>query len=214
MGAHVSEAPHQQTLRDTPIATRFNVSAFGCLGYELDLKFLSDVELKEVKDQIEFYKQYRRVFQYGKFWRGEQFKDNKVVWHVVDEESKTGISGFFQTQTTASEGFDRLRFMGLDADSKYTVKTRTQRVFLRRFGGLVKHLLPIALDPNGRILRTVDKHYSINDCVEAYTAYGKALMSTLMLNNQFEGTYYNENTRLLGDYGSNLYVVEKVDKGK
>jgi len=211
MGAHVSEAPHVQTLRETPLATRFNVAAFGCLGYELDLKFLSDVESKEVKDQIDFYKKYRRIFQYGKFCRGEQFKDNKVVWHVVDKDSKAGISGFFQTQTTASEGFDRLRFMGLEEDRKYSVKTRAQRVFIKRFGGLVKHLLPVTLDPNGLILRTVDKHYSMNDCIESYTGNGKALMNGLLLNNQFEGTSYNENTRLLGDYGSNLYVVEECD---
>jgi len=211
MGAHVSEAPHVQTLRETPIATRFNVAAFGCLGYELDLKFLTSVELKEVKDQIAFYKQYRKIFQYGKFWRGEQFKDNKVVWHVVGGDSKTGISGFFQTQTTASEGFDRLRSMGLKPEMKYSVKTRPQRVFIKRFGGLVKHLLPVTLDPAGFILRTVNKHYNLNDCVETYTGYGKALMSGILLNNQFEGTNYNENTRLLGDYGSNLYIVEAVD---
>jgi alpha-galactosidase len=231
MGAHVSEAPHSQTLRDTPLATRFNVAAFGCLGYELDLKYLSEVEKKEVEDQIAFYKKHRRLFQYGKFWRGEQFKDNKVVWHVVakceDREPSAcceetpvccqaeshspcaAISGFFQTQTTASEGFDRLRFMGLEAGKKYNVKTRTQRVFIERFGGLVKHLLPISLNPDGFVLRTANKHYSMNDCVESYNAYGEALMDGLLLNNQFEGTYYNENTRLLGDYGSNLYIVEE-----
>jgi len=208
MGAHVSEAPHVQTLRETPISTRFNVSAFGCLGYELDLKYLSAEEIKEVKDQITFYKEYRRVFQYGKFRRGETFKDNKVVWHVVDEEANTGISGFFQTQTTASEGFDRLRFPGLKPERKYKVKTRPQRLFIKRFGGLVKHLLPVALDPNGFILRTVGKHYSMNDCIEEYTGYGETLSGGVLLNNQFEGSYYNENTRLLGDYGSNLYIVE------
>jgi len=209
MGAHVSEAPHVQTLRDTPIATRFNVAAFGCLGYELDLKFLSAVESKDVKDQIVFYKKYRKLFQYGKFWRGEQFKDNKVVWHVVDEEAKTGVSGFFQTQTTASEGFDRLRFTGLDKEKKYKVKTKPQRLFVKRFGGLVKHILPVTLDPNGTIMRTVGKHYSMNDCEESYDAYGKTLMEGLLLNNQFEGTFYNDKTRLLGDFGSNLYVVEE-----
>jgi len=209
MGAHVSEAPHVQTLRETPIATRFNVAAFGCLGYELDLKFLSAVEKKEVKDQIIFYKKYRNLFQYGRFWRGEIFKDNKVVWHVVDEDSKTGVSGFFQTQTKASEGFDRLRFLGLDKNKKYNVETKPQRLFIKRFGGLVKHILPVTLDPNGTILRTVGKHYSLNDCVETYTAYGEALMDGLLLNNQFEGTFYNDKTRLLGDFGSNLYVVEE-----
>jgi len=212
IGAHVSEAPHVQTIRNTPIATRFNVAAFGCLGYELDLKFLTSEETKEVKEQIAFYKKYRKIFQYGRFWRAEQFKDNKVVWHVVDADSNTGISGFFQTQTTASEGFDRLRFMGLSPEKKYNVKTRPQRIYIKRFGGLVKHILPVTLDPNGVILRTANKHYSMTDCVESYNGYGKSLLGGLLLNNQFEGTNYNDKTRMLGDFGSNLYIVEKEKK--
>ena len=211
MGAHVSEAPHVQTLRDTPITTRFNVAAFGNLGYELDLKRLSAVELKEVEDQIKFYKKYRKVFQYGKFWRDEEFKDNKVVWHVVDEDSDIGISGFFQTLTTTSEGFDRLRFVGLKSSKRYSVKTKIQRVFIERFGGLVKHLLPVELNPDGLIMRTANKHYSMNDCVESYNGYGKSLMSGVLLNNQYQGMGYNESTRILCDYGSNLYVVEAVN---
>ena len=119
------------------------------------------------------------------------------------------MSGFFQTQTKASEGFDRLRFMGLDKEKKYSVKTKPQRLFVKRFGGLVKHILPVTLDPNGTIMRTVGKYYSMNDCEESYTAYGKTLMEGLLLNNQFEGTFYNDKTRLLGDFGSNLYVVEE-----
>ncbi|MBO7676675.1 MAG: alpha-galactosidase, partial [Erysipelotrichaceae bacterium] len=41
MGAHVSASPHMQTLRNVPLETRFNVAAYGCLGYELDLSLLS-----------------------------------------------------------------------------------------------------------------------------------------------------------------------------
>ena len=53
MGAHVSQSPHQQTLRQTPLSTRFNVAAFGALGYELDLGELSPQEKKQVSEQIE-----------------------------------------------------------------------------------------------------------------------------------------------------------------
>ena len=44
MGAHVSQSPHQQTLRDTPLATRFHAACFGCFGYELDFKYLTPEE--------------------------------------------------------------------------------------------------------------------------------------------------------------------------
>jgi alpha-galactosidase len=213
MGAHVSEAPHQQTLRDTPLATRFNVAAFGALGYELDLKYLSRIQLKEVREQIAFYKKYRSVFQYGAFRRGELTKDNKVVWHCFDEKSQTGITGFFQTQSNASEGFDRLRFAGLTEGRKYRVTTRPQSLFIKRFGGLVKHIMPVALNPEGFLLRTANRYYAMTDCVEEYSAYGGVLMQNgILLNNQFVGSYYNDKIRLLGDFGSNLYIVQAEDK--
>ncbi len=211
MGAHVSEAPHQQTLRDTPISTRFNVASFGCLGFELDLKYLSFVKRREVKSQITFYKQYRSVMQYGTFWRGEPDKANKVVWHCVNQDTSNGVSGFFQTQAKAGEGFDRLRLMGLQSERKYRVTTRPQSLFINRFGGLVKHILPVTLHPEGFILRTANKYFCLKDCVEDYTGYGDALMDGILLNNQFIGSYYNSKIRMLGDFGSNLYVVKTAD---
>ena len=66
VGAHVSAAPHAQTLRFTPLNTRGNVAFFGCLGYELDLRTLLPVEIKEIRGQIGFYKRYREAFQFGK----------------------------------------------------------------------------------------------------------------------------------------------------
>ncbi|MDD3213332.1 MAG: alpha-galactosidase [Eubacteriales bacterium] len=212
MGAHVSEAPHQQTLRATPFATRFNVSAFGCLGYELDLKRLTAVQRKEVKRQIAFYKRYRRVMQYGVFWRGETRKPNQIEWHCVDENGATGVSGFFQTQANAAENFDRLRLMGLAPKRKYRVDTRPQQMMLRRFGGLIEHAIHIKLNPEGCLFGMLNRRFSLPDCVESYAGYGNALMDGVLLNNQFIGSGYSRDIRVLGDYGSNLYVVQAEDE--
>jgi alpha-galactosidase len=110
----------------------------------------------------------------------------------------------------ASEGCDILVVPGLEPDTKYNLATRPQSIFIRRFGGLVKFLLPIELNPAGIVLNTANKFYKITDCVEAYDVYGKTLGAGILLNNQFMGSYYNEQTRLLGDYGSNLYVISKL----
>lgn len=214
MGAHVSEAPHQQTLRETPLPTRFNVAAFGCLGYELDLKYLSHVQRREVQRQIAFYKQHRRIFQYGTFWRGEAEKGNKAVWHCVAGDRASAVSGLYQQQTAASEGFDRLRLCGLDPAKRYRMQTRPQSLFIRRFGGLIKHIMPIPLDPDGWVLRLINRWYCLTDCVERYEGYGAALMDGVLLNNQFVGTGYNSQTRLLGDFGSNLYVITATQGGE
>ncbi|MEG1061962.1 MAG: alpha-galactosidase [Oscillospiraceae bacterium] len=212
MGSHVSEAPHQQTLRDTPLATRFNVAAFGCLGYELDLKYLNYVQKKEIKAQVKYYKLHRKTLQYGAFYRQDSKKSNKVHWQCVSQDKTESVAGFFQTLATASEGNDYLPLTGLDKNAEYTVKTKPQSLFIKRFGGLVKHLLPVTLDPNGFIVRTANKYFALTDCVEEYSGEGRALMSGVMLNNQFMGSYYNDRTRLLGDFGSNLYDIEKRKK--
>jgi alpha-galactosidase len=205
MGAHVSDAPHQQTLRNTPLSTRYNVSCFGCLGYEMDLRFLSPAEKREIKEQIIFYKAHRKTLQYGTFERLPSPKANKIVWII--RRGKEAILGFFQTQAGVSEGPDALRVPGFSGDTLYSVKTRPQRLYIKRFGGLVKHLLPVTLNPEGFVLRTVNRHHALTDCVETYHCSGGALAAGVMLNNQFMGSYYNDKTRLLGDYGSNLYII-------
>ena len=110
----------------------------------------------------------------------------------------------------AAEGFDVLRITGLDSNETYRMTTKKQRLFIKRFGGLVKHILPIELNPNGLILRIANRHYSLTDCVETYEGDGDLFAAGVDLNNQFIGSYYNENTRLLGDFGSSLYVIERL----
>jgi len=213
MGAHVSDTPHQQTLRDTPLSTRYNAACFGCLGYELDLRFLSPVEKREIKDQIAFYKKHRRTFQYGVFERlplasnrrSAKNSVNKTLW-ISRGEDET-IAGFFQLKSGVGEEPDILRISGLEKETPYHVTTRAQQLYIRRFGGLVKHLLPITLNPDGFILRTANRHYALTDCVESYECRGSALAAGICLNNQFTGRHYNAKTRLLGDYGSSLYTI-------
>jgi alpha-galactosidase len=113
-GAHVSASPHAQTLRATPLSTRGNVAFFGCLGYELDLKHLLDVEKKEIKAQIAFYKEHRALFQYGDFRRTE------TGWQVSDGE--TAVAGVFHRQVAAAPGYERLRVPGLDAQKRILIK--------------------------------------------------------------------------------------------
>src|SRR5690606_3570628 len=133
MGAHVAQSPSSQTLRITPLSTRFNVACFGCFGYELDLRHLTPEEKKEVKEQIAFYKKYRRVFQFGTFSRLPATKDNKVFSQCVSEDKNTAVAGFFQTLVSPAETDDRLRVTGLNA-GEYVVRTRPQRLHVGRFG--------------------------------------------------------------------------------
>ncbi len=205
-GAHVSAAPHAQTLRTTPLTTRGNVSFFGCLGYELDLDRLLPVEQKEIKEQIALYKKYRTVFQFGTFSR------LKNGWQV--QKGKTAIAGIFRKRMPAAPGYEQLRLKNLKSDKHYRFRNRAQELRIGQFGGLVKHVLPVNLNPNGAILRTADRHMTMHDGVQELTASGAALMNGVTLLPLFRGTGYHEHQRTLLDFGSEVYIAEEVSNDK
>ena len=209
MGAHVSAAPHQQTLRDTPLSTRFNVAAFGVLGYELELKYMTKAELKELRGQIAFYKKHRKTLQYGRFYRFDEHKANKLHWQVSSKDGKEHVVGCFQKLCTASEGYDMLSVHGLEPSARYHLVCKRQSLFVKRLGGLVKHVMPLELDPDGFVLRTANKFFTMPDGAEDFVASGAALISGVGLNNQFLGTGYNERLHMFGDFGSALYTIKK-----
>ena len=211
MGAHVSQAPHQQTLRNTPLSTRFNVAVFGCLGYELDLRELTPVQRADVRRQISFYKQHRALMQYGVFLRGEPINDRQTAWHCVARDGKAAVSGMFQQRAPVGGGFDRLRLMGLAPDEYYHVESRPQSLYLQRFGGLVKHVLPVTMRPDGLLFRILNRWYRLTDGQDAFAGYGAALMDGVLLGSQFSGTGSGPGIRLWGDYGSGLYIAGAKD---
>lgn len=202
-GAHVSAAPHAQTLRVTPLSTRGNVAFFGCLGYELDLKHLLPVEIKAIQAQTAFYKQYREVFQFGTFRR------TKNGWQVSD--GKVTIAGVFHQLVHAAPGYEQLRMKGLKRNARYHVRSLGQAIRVGQFGGLIKHVAPVSLNPNGAILRIADSHYTLKDHVEDLTVSGAALMSGMMLRPLFRGTGYSEEQRTQGDFGSDIFIAEEME---
>lgn len=199
-GAHVSASPHAQTLRVTPLSTRGNVSFFGVLGYELDLKHLLPVEIRQIKEQIRFYKQYRKLFQFGNFRRTES------GWQVSDGE--TAVAAVFHKQMDAAPGYERLRVLDLVKGRTYRVYACPQELRVGQFGALVKHVAPVNLNPNGVILRTVDRHYTMPDGTQECVASAGALESGLVLLPLFRGTGYDGKQRTQLDYGSSLYLIE------
>ena len=75
VSAHVSSCPNHQTLRMTPLETRFQVAAFGACGYECNFCDMKKEEFEAVKAQIALYKEWRKVLQTGSFYRGRNFSD-------------------------------------------------------------------------------------------------------------------------------------------
>ncbi len=204
MGAHVSASPHAQTLRSTPLSTRGNVAFFGCLGYELDLKHLLNVEVKEIKAQIAFYKAYRNIFQYGTFRRTD------TGWQVSD--GSVTLAGVFHRLVPAAPGYEKLRVPGLEKEKIYRVVSLDQVIRVGQFGNLLKHVVPVNVDPNGLLLKLADQYITLPGGSEEMQVSGAALMSGILLRPLFRGTGYDQNQRTQGDFGSDLYIIRKVEE--
>jgi len=209
---HVSDIPNHQTLRNTPLLSRFNISCFGNLGYELDLTNLSNDELSDLKEHIKFYKQHRMLFQYGTFYRSEKsiFSNNSTYLYLINKNQNQGIIGFFQSLVHPALSEDILYVNGLKDDDLYSFYNIKQNINIKKFGGLINIVSPIKIKLNGKIHNIVSKVYKIKSEKEKYYIYGDCIRySGIRLHQQFMGTGFNNKVRVLGDFGTRMYIVKK-----
>jgi alpha-galactosidase len=207
--AHVSSCPNHQTLRVTPIATRFDVAAFGVLGYECNLCDMSANDLAAIKAQIALYKEWREVLQYGTFYRGRH--DNLYEWTCVSEDGSRAVGMLLQVLTEPNTAFSQYFPKGLLPDEKYHFYNFERKVSIKPFGDLVNMISPIHIKQDSLVHNIVDKFVKMPGEVENYVSYGDVLMSGVKLKGAFAGTGYDENTRFFQDFSSRMYFMEKVD---
>jgi len=210
MGAHVSAVPHQQTIRNVPLETRFNTAAFGLLGYELDLTKCTPFEKKVIKKQITFYKEHRNLLQFGKLTRNKSpFQTDECEWSVTSEDQKSAILGIYKMKQEPNSHLERFRVLNLNPSLDYHIKNRTQYFNLDQFGHLVKHALPIRLNANGTLFHLLKNRYLMKAEDVDFTMSGRAIEAHGMnLLQNFIGSGYNESVRLMGDYGSRIYFLK------
>ena len=142
------------------------------------------------------------MFQYGTFTR------NALGWQVTD--GKTTLAGVFHELVHAAPPYEQLRLTGLKKDARYRVTSLPQAIRVGQFGSLLKHVVPVNINPNGVLLRVADSHYTLKNAVEDVTVSGAALESGILLKPLFRGTGYDENQRTQGDFGSDIYIIEEI----
>lgn len=211
MGAHIGSYPSHQTLRKVPLETRFNVSAFGTLGYEINLNTLSPIELKTIKNQIEYYKKHRELLQFGDFYRLDDiFKDaaGGTAWMIIDKERTEAIIGHFEGIVKPNQQPQTLKAMHIK-DGIYLIEARRQSINIKLFGDLINHVLPIKIKGDGIIHNFLGKRFDIASEEENYIADAGAINSgKIRLKQNFVGTGYNKDIKLLTDFDSRLYHVK------
>ena len=230
--AHVSDVPNHQTLRRTPIETRFNVASFGVLGYECNLCDMSSADIKAIKEQIAFYKEHRKVMQFGRFYRGDTISDgiscdgdqtaaagmsllkslpgNTVSWNVVSPDKKDAIAMTMQVLTHPNCKWRVMKVRGLKDDTKYAMKGRELEFDIRNFGGLVNFISPVHIKPDSFVHGVLAKFIKMHSEGEEHVMYGDAMeYAGVHLKNAFAGCGYDDKTiAYYPDFGSRIYTIK------
>ncbi len=224
--AHVSGCPNHQTLRKTPLVTRFNVAAFGICGYECNLCDMSKEDNAEIAAQIELYKQWREVLQWGRFYRGRTCSEagygnpscltrqpgNTTEWTCVSRDGSRAVGMIMQKLVSPNTQYEYYNVKGLKPDSRYHFYNRVLKYNVKEFGDLVNTVSPVHIKQDSLAHNLIAKFVKMDGETEDYTAYGDTLMYTgVRLKQSFGGTGYNNEVRYYQDFGSRMYFMEEVE---
>ena len=210
VGSHVSAVPNHQTLRNTPLDSRFAVASFGVLGYELNLNDANKEELEDIKSQIALYKQYRETLQKGKFYRRRA--DNIFEWTIVSQDQKTAVGMIMQQTVMPNDMYQTYTAVGLKEDAKYHFFGLTKKHDVRLFGDLINTAAPFHVKQGSLMHDIIAKFVKMDGETEDCTVYGDSLMyAGVKLKQSFVGTGYSDEVRFFPDFGSRLYFMEEMD---
>ena len=220
ISAHVSACPNHQTLRNTPLETRFNVAAFGVLGYECNLCEMKKEELDAIRTQIAIYKCHRETLQFGSFYRGRTFSSensclrngegNIMEWTCVSNGKNEAVGAIIQKMVVPNTAYQYYQAKGLDPNKKYHFYNHTLKCNIKNFGGLVNMIAPIHIKQDSLVHNVAAKLIKLDGEVEEYHVYGNVLMyNGVRLKQGFAGTGYNNETRYFQDFDSRMYFMEK-----
>ena len=211
ISAHVSASPNHQTLRETPLDTRFNVAAFAQLGYECNLKDLPLNDKKKISLQITLFKFWRESLFSGDFYRVRT--GNIHEWLFVAKDKKRAIGMIMQELSQPNTQAQRFFAKGLDKDRKYRFFSLPGRINVKQFGSLINTLSPIHIKQDSLLHNVVARAIKMDGEHEDYIAAGGMMMTSgISLSPAFSGSGFNDKVRMFPDFASRLYFIEEVGK--
>jgi alpha-galactosidase len=169
---------------------------------------------KVIQKQVAFYKEHRHLLQFGKFTRMKNPQTgNECIWMVSSETGDEAVVGIYQLLAKPNGPCEKIRIRNLNESLTYRIENRPQFFNLKMFGDLVKHALPIRLNANGTLFNWLSNHYMMKSENDSLVVEGDLLSGYGFVPKQkFIGTGYNDQIRLMGDFGSRIYHIRKTEK--
>ena len=223
--AHVSDVPNHQTLRRTPLSTRFNVAAFGVLGYECNICDMKKEDREELKRQITFYKDWRDTFFFGNFYRGRSIgrgegalgvysvlspgPGNVTEWTVVSPDGDRAAGMLLTLLTRPNVMTEIYHAKGLVPERRYHFQNRKKQYNIKEFGSMINVVSPIHVKPDSLLHNAIAKKVKMDGETEDVTISGDVLMEAgVHLAQAFSSTGYSDEVRHMPDFASRLYTMK------
>lgn len=227
--AHVSASPNHQTLRKTPLESRFATAAFGILGYECNFGDLSNEEKKQIKEEISTYQKWRSVLQFGQLYRGEipgsrtfancaemVGTDRPRSWTCVSEDQTQAV-GYYYHGLSAANTVQHSVFkpVGLDGNLRYHFYNRALKINIKDFGDLVNAASPVHIRNGSLMQDMLSRFITLDGESEDYEVYGETLMNAgVALKQAFGATGFNKAVRVIPDFSARLYFMEETNPSR
>ena len=159
---------------------------FTAFEYSIDLMHLSIHEHLAIKNQIEFYKQYRQLLQFGDVVTEEN--GNRRIWSVSNPDGSIIIMLYLIKELIPNEGKERIFVRQANEKFKYRIYSRTH-------------------------IQSDDDEMRYPAEIECYEAWGDAIKwAGIALSEKTGGTPEQEDMRKLKDNSSRLYIFRKIDE--
>lgn len=212
LGCHVSACPNHQTLRLTPLHSRFYVAALGLLGYEMNPDEMSADQRRQVQQQVAFYKAHRRLFQFGRLYRCQTPRGEQMMMAVSPEgEAAAGVHVALLNRPNAPQM--PLYAAGLAPEVTYHLTSYPVEAHIKDFGSLVNMMSPVRIRSGSLMENVADKVVKLPADQLDLTASGAAFCKGGFYPVQaFCGTGLAPGTRVMKDFDSRLYLWQAVEE--
>ena len=189
MNISLSSSPDKLSGRLIENETKFNTSIFGVLSLSINPHDLSKVEKFILKQQIEFYKAYQLLLQYGTFTLQEE-SETRTVWTVSNGDGSAILMLYYLKRAGMNTTAEKLYVECANESCNYSFMARNH----------LQSKVDLILKPQE---------------IECYNISGDALKwAGLTLADNTSGNGYEEGMRTLGDNTSRLYIIRKKEENK
>ena len=143
----------------------------------------------------------------------DKAESNRIRWMVANTDFSEMLVLDFQILNQPNISQEVLRIPFARPEFDYDIISREQKVPIQQFGSLINMVSPVQLKANSQLKRVIDENIMLNSESEHHIVSGDVLAySGIRLNPQFSGTGFSQDVRVLGDFGSRIYHIVRVER--